>query len=149
MITLALDLGTTTGFAIGNAGSIISGTWGLKPSRYDSSGMRFVKFAARLNEMYDSRPFGIVVYEEVRRHKGTDAAHIYGGLLAVLQSWCIDKGIPYTAVPVGVIKKSATGKGNAGKDEVLRAVRVMGFDPVDDNEADALALLMYRLGGGE
>ena len=35
----------------------------------------------------------------------------------------------------------ATGKGNAPKDAMLAAVRRWGYAPVDDNEADAIALL--------
>lgn len=48
---------------------------------------------------------------------------------------------PYCGVPVGSIKKRATGKGNAEKAAMVAAVRSMGFEPSDDNEADALALL--------
>ena len=54
-------------------------------------------------------------------------------------------------MPVGVIKRFATGKGNAGKDAVIAAMRARGFSPADDNEADALALLLWaaahRVGG--
>ena len=39
----------------------------------------------------------------------------------------------------------ATGKGNAGKPAVMRAVRERGFEPADDNEADALALLLWAI----
>ena len=34
-------------------------------------------------------------------------------------------------------------KGNAGKDEVLAAMRKRGHAPADDNEADALAILFW------
>jgi Holliday junction resolvasome RuvABC endonuclease subunit len=51
-------------------------------------------------------------------------------------------------VPVGTIKRHATGRGNADKDAVIAAVRALGFDPVDDNEADALALLDWALEHG-
>jgi Holliday junction resolvasome RuvABC endonuclease subunit len=44
-------------------------------------------------------------------------------------------------LPVGTIKRHATGNGNASKEAVIAAVRSLGFDPADDNEADALALL--------
>jgi hypothetical protein len=49
--------------------------------------------------------------------------------------------IPYSGVGVGTIKKSATGRGNAGKPEMIAAMRRLGHLPDDDNEADALALL--------
>ena len=48
-------------------------------------------------------------------------------------------------MPVGTIKRHATGKGNAGKDEVIAAMRARGFAPADDNEADALALLDWAM----
>jgi Holliday junction resolvasome RuvABC endonuclease subunit len=41
---------------------------------------------------------------------------------------------------VGTIKKHATGKGNAGKDEMIASVQARGHQPADDNEADAIAL---------
>jgi Holliday junction resolvasome RuvABC endonuclease subunit len=82
-----------------------------------------------------------VVFEEVRRHVGVDAAHAYGGFMGQLMAWCEHHQIPYQGVPVGTIKKHATGKGNASKDEMVASVRARGHNPADDNEADAIALL--------
>ena len=145
--TLALDLGTTTGWAYQFEGRVVvSGTWNLRPGRYDGGGMRFVRFTNHLHELHAADPIGIVYYEEVRAHKGVDAAHVYGGLMATLTSWCEQHGIPYEGVPVGEIKKFATGKGNASKDMVWNAVVAWGHQPVDDNEADALALLKCKAG---
>jgi hypothetical protein len=64
-----------------------------------------------------------VYFEEVRRHAGVDAAHAYGGFMAHLTAWCEHHQIPYQGVPVGTIKKHATGKGNANKDQMIGAVR--------------------------
>ena len=72
---------------------------------------------------------------------GVDAAHVYGGFLATLTSWCEKESIPYQGVSVGTIKQHATGKGNASKKEVMESVKAKGYQPQDDNEADALALL--------
>jgi Holliday junction resolvasome RuvABC endonuclease subunit len=74
---------------------------------------------------------------------GTDAAHVYGGLLAHLTAWCEAQVIPYQGVPVGTIKKHATGKGNADKAAMMAAMHTRGHSPSDDNEADALSLLHY------
>lgn len=145
MTTLALDLGTNTGFAIGGSGPVVSGTWNFKPQRYEGGGMRYLRFRRQLNEIHDAVVISEVWYEEVRRHKSTDAAHVYGGLLATLCSWCEERGIPYGAEPVGAIKKFATGKGNAPKEAMIEAARRWGFEPADDNEADALALLRLRI----
>ncbi len=86
-----------------------------------------------------------IVFEEVRAHAGTDAAHIYGGFLAHLTAWCEEQELPYQGVPVGTIKRFATGKGNAGKDAVIAAIKARGFHPTDDNEADALAILLWAI----
>lgn len=86
-------------------------------------------------------PLGAIYFEEVRRHIGVDAAHAYGGFLATLTAWCEHHSIPYSGVPVGTIKRHATGKGNADKAAVIAAMRALGHSPANDNEADALALL--------
>jgi hypothetical protein len=144
---LALDLGTTTGWAIrGFDGLITSGTVSFKPSRYDGGGMRYLRFTNWLTEIDRlSGPIEAIYFEEVRRHIGTDAAHVFGGLLAVLTSWGELRGVPYQGVPVGRIKRHATGKGNANKEAMVAAARARGFSPADDNEADAIALLLWAL----
>ena len=60
-----------------------------------------------------------------------------------LSAWCEHHGIPYEGVPVGTIKRFATGKGNADKAAMVAAMKARGFNPADDNEADALALLLW------
>ena len=144
---LALDLGTTMGWALQRDGLTLSGTVDLKPRRFEGGGMRYLRFAGWLQEVAGDResPPGAIYFEEVRRHAATDAAHIYGGLMATLTAWCEQRGVPYQGVPVGTIKKHATGKGNASKDMMIAAARGRGFDPRDDNEADALAILHWAL----
>lgn len=144
---LAIDLGSITGWAISTAASRIqSGTVSFRPNRYDGGGMRYLRFRAWLDEVATNAPdLSAVHFEEVRRHVGTDAAHIYGGLLATLTSWCEQRGIAYQGVPVGTIKKFIAGKGNADKQAVINAVRCRGYHPADDNEADAIAILLWAI----
>lgn len=144
---LALDLGTTTGWALQHLdGSIISGTESFKPQRFEGGGMRFLRFKRWLNELLSaSHSINAVYFEEVRRHAGVDAAHAYGGFMGQLTAWCEYQKIPYQGVPVGTIKKHATGKGNAGKEEIVAAMKARGYQPDDDNEADALALLHWAI----
>jgi Holliday junction resolvasome RuvABC endonuclease subunit len=142
---MALDLGTTTGFALKTSdGVIASGTVSLRPSRYDGGGMRYLRFRGWLDSIAEDSGIPCAVhFEEVRRHVSTDSSHVYGGLLAILSAWCEQRGIAYQGVPVGTIKRFITGKGNADKAAVIAAVRARGFNPVDDNEADALAILLW------
>jgi len=144
---LALDLGTTTGWALlDGSGHITSGSESFRPQRFEGGGMRYLRFRRWISEVQESvSEIQFLCFEEVRRHVGVDAAHVYGGLLATLTAWCEHHQIPYQGVPVGTIKKHATGKGNAGKADVITAIRARGYDPVDDNEADALALLNWAI----
>ena len=149
---LALDLGSTTGWAVRNGRCrILHGTAEFRPTRFEGGGMRYLRFGKWLDQALEvTGGIDAVYFEEVRRHIGTDAAHTYGGFLAALTSWCEAKGIAYQGVSVGTIKRFATGKGNADKAAVIDAMRTRGFAPRDDNEADALAILLWAIetGGG-
>jgi hypothetical protein len=144
---LALDLGTHTGWAVyQHDGTITSGTERFTPQRFEGGGMRFLRFKRWLNELrMTTGEIHAVFFEEVRRHAGVDAAHAYGGFMSHLTAWCEQHRIPYQGVPVGTIKKHATSKGNASKEDMVTAAKKRGHDPCDDNEADALALLHWAL----
>lgn len=144
---LTLDLGTTTGWAIRPIDGTIAHGWvSLKPGRFEGGGMRFLRFKQWLSQLKGQvGEIQAVYFEEVRRHQGVDAAHVYGGLMATLTAWCEHHKIPYQGVPVGTIKLHATGKGNAGKDAMIEAMQLKGHPVTDDNEADALAILHWAL----
>lgn len=146
-IIFALDLGTTTGWALCDEhGHVVSGSIRFKPGRFEGGGMRYLRFKRWLTETKASAGnIHAVYFEEVRRHVGVDAAHAYGGFLAHLTAWCESHAIPYAGVPVGTIKRFITGKGNADKESVIAAVRAKNFNPQDDNEADALAIILWAI----
>jgi Holliday junction resolvasome RuvABC endonuclease subunit len=147
LVVLALDLGTTTGWALRSRdGQIAHGFVNFKPQRFEGGGMRYLRFKRWLSEITGAvGEIHSVYFEEVRRHSGVDAAHVYGGLMATLTTWCEHHNVPYQGIPVGTIKKHATGKGNAGKAEVIASMRAKGHPVTDDNEADALALLGWAI----
>ena len=147
LVVLALDLGTTTGWALRSRdGQLAHGFVSFKPQRFEGGGMRYLRFKRWLSEVHGAvGEIHSVYFEEVRRHNGVDAAHVYGGLMATLTTWCEHHNVPYQGIPVGTIKKHATGKGNAGKAEVIQAMRAKGHPVTDDNEADALALLGWAI----
>lgn len=144
---LALDLGTKTGWASQSEGSaaFTSGVQKFANDRFSGGGMRYLKFEKWLLDMPQPSQ---VVFEEVRRHRGTDAAHVYGGLMAVLTKHCEANKIPYAGVPVGTIKKYWTKNGGCSKDAMIKEAVNRGFDPIDDNESDALALIHYWIEKG-
>lgn len=144
---LALDLGTTTGWVLHAAdGRTVSGIQRFSPGRFEGGGMRYLRFRQWLTETKAcAEPIEAIYFEEVRRHIGVDAAHTYGGFLDTLTAWAEHHGIPYAGVPVGTIKRHATGKGNADKAAMVAAARARGHAPLDDNHADALCLLAWAL----
>ena len=147
-MSLCLDLGTQTGWALLSRKKVIaSGSKNLKGDRFQGGGMRFLKFVSFLGERLDyaAGQLKIVFFEAVRRHLGVDAAHAYGGFLGHLTAWCEQRAIAYEGVPVGTIKRHATGKGNASKAMVIESIVRRGHKPIDDNEADAPPLAYWAL----
>lgn len=75
------------------------------------------------------------------RAGGTTHAHALGELGGAVRLELWDRGIPYVDVPPASLKKYATGRGNANKEQVLvAAVRRLDYQGADPNEADALWL---------
>jgi Holliday junction resolvasome RuvABC endonuclease subunit len=155
MRTLALDLGTQTGWAFAaNPAAVVRGAWDLSFTRRDATGRRhfddgaarYARLVENLDRLREDLRFERVYFEEVRRHKGVIAAQIYGGLMSHLQTWCAAQGLPYRGVGVGPIKKHVTGKGNASKVEMLLALERAGYACGSEDEADALGLLLFVLG---
>lgn len=143
MKIVAVDLGTRCGYAVLNGSApVVVGVMDFSTRKHEGGGFRYLRFAAAIRELLSPKP-QLVAYEEVRRHLGTDAAHVYGGLLAHLQAICEELKVPYVGIPVAAVKRAATGKGNADKAAVLEAARERWpkLEIVDDNAADALFVL--------
>lgn len=142
---LAIDIGTQLGWALGACdGTVKGGSESFSPAKHGGHGPRWLAFRQFLADT--GRAAGeihAVYFEDVKRHEGVLAAHAYGGFLAMLQAWCAANRIPMHPVGVGAIKKHWTGKGNANKALMVESAKARGFRPVDDNHADALAILSY------
>lgn len=139
---IGIDPATQTGWAVLTpAGSLIgSGSVSFSfDARHEGGGMRFVRAGRFFAKLVAQYPGCLVVYERVDRHRGTAAAHVYGGIVAELQRVCEEAEVPYRGVPVAHAKQTATGKGNAKKKEMIAAAaRRWDVVVADDNEADAL-----------
>ncbi|GMV83375.1 MAG: hypothetical protein AMXMBFR7_45590 [Planctomycetota bacterium] len=148
MRILALDTGTITGWAYKDADhSIKSGTWDLTPHSGQRPGERLRTFYLNLREFDKSVPIDLIVYEEQHGHSGTAAAHLYGAFIGIIQLYSELFQVRYAPVGVQMLKKFATGRGNASKEEMIAAAQKR-FHPQhieDDNHADALHLLDYAI----
>ncbi len=140
MKILAIDPATKCGFAHSCG---VSGTWDLSVRRDESAGMRLIRLRGKLNELFESEPASLLVFEAARHAapKMQGALVVQATIQGVLILWAEDHGVEYRGYSPSEIKKFATGKGNASKADMMAAA-VERFGPVgDDNEADALFLL--------
>lgn len=140
MNILALDLGNTTGWAfVDSNGRRTSGVWKLHNPLCD--GLRFLRLRTNIYAIHEE--FGIhhIVYERVRRHEGTQAAHVYGGYLAIVHLFGHENNVTVAGTEVKSLKVHATGMGAAHKNDMVAAAWKKGWKPSDHNEADAMWLL--------
>lgn len=146
---LALDLATVTGFALrGGEGKVKSGRVRLPAPDPERLGKRLHEFRNWLTDM-KGRAGGIdhVIWEDAFRQPGK-AGEFFGNIVGVLLDWCEHHNITYSTVNASTLKKFATGHGHASKDQMVGAARRLGFDVIDDNEADAIHILRYHLAQG-
>lgn len=142
MTLLAIDLGTRVGYAILKGNKLISGT--KKLGRYkELFGERFCDFHKWLLSVIERYHVDVVYFERV--YAGTEAAHVYGGLMYTLAAVCYQHHIPCNGLTVQAIKKFMTGKGNATKDEMIAAAKQKGFNPKTHDEADAIAIMFLAM----
>jgi hypothetical protein len=144
---LALDLGTHTGWALHQLdGSIISGTEMLQ-----AAALRRRRHALPAFQALAQRTAAASVTSTPCTSRKCAARRASMPHMPTAASWATSpRGASTTTsrtkgVPVGTIKKHATGKGNAGKDEMIAPPGHVVTIPVDDNEADALALLHWAI----
>ena len=143
---LALDLGAHFGWAATE--SVVGCSWigyGHKRLSGDKESMFFYWLRETLEHQYSP---SVVVYEDIKRHLSTAAAHAFGGYRAIMNLNCQMYGIESVGVGVGEWKKHITGKGNAPKNDVIAAIQKRGYNVTDDNEADAIGILLYALETG-
>lgn len=149
---IALDLATTTGFALIGSGIITSGSqyFGTKIKKgqpHPPAGLQFAQFENWLKtRLRDDKP-NEIAYEEVFRWMSSSAAHVFCGLRAIMLKEALRHQVPCFAYSPTTIKKYWTGMGNAKKDAMV-ATTIMRFPELDlasDDEADAIALLHLHL----
>ena len=134
MNILALDVATHCGWATKTA----SGVWDLSIKRDESSGMRLIRFKAKLAEVVKLEKIDLVVFERTAgMHKSSII--VQAELHGVLKIFCEENKLDYRAFSAKEIKTFATGKGNSGKPAMIQAAKdKYNWPGEDDNEADAL-----------
>lgn len=141
---LALDLGTKTGYAVRKRdGKVVHGTEDFTPRTSWAPGQKWQRFRSWLSATITAHNVTQIAFEDVKRHGPGQvlAAHAYGGFRAMLEMVADQHRVTLVPFGVGQIKKHWTGSGVAKKDEMVMQAKGRGFRAMDDNNADALAIL--------
>lgn len=143
---LALDLGQHCGWAYsGHDRRILFGTEKFERKKSEDVGIVWLRFATWVSDIASASDCELIAYEDIMAHRGTIASHWYGGFWAHTTAMAAKANIRCIGVGVKTIKMSACGRGDAGKNDIVMAMIRKGHNPMNDNEADALALLHHVL----
>lgn len=96
---------------------------------------------------------GLIAYE-MPHARGGSATQVLMGFVAVVHEFCAMHGVSHSSVHTATLKKHATGKGNAGKPDMISAALrrwpsrlavhdQIGGNALGDDEADALCILAW------
>ena len=164
---LGVDLGTNCGVCLGDVdtrrperpGNPIAGQLDLSVGPWDTGPLRHI----RLKQFLSVIAPDVIGFEDVKftpdvkgfggKRMGmivarvATASELLGAFKVTLTTWAEEHGIPAQGIPIGTIKKFATGKGNAGKPDMIAAANAKfgveldpdGYEQTGvDNIADAM-----------
>ncbi len=141
---LSLDLGTHCGWCeVRDCIATRSGIVHL-PGPEFHAGLRFLTFSNWLHQFKDINE---IFYEDVPRFESLKSAKVYCGLLAIVQMFCLHRGIPYTNIKSNTVKMefAGPGQGNCKKAVMCGVAHKLGWQgghpstDIDHDEADAIA----------
>lgn len=141
---LSLDLGSRTGWAIfWGKNRKASGTWDLKLGA-SCRPEKYINLAGHLRDCLEKYSVEVIAYEVVHfgTHKGTDAARLYNGLVATLESEAYSFDLALREVHISTAKKALTGNGRASKEDMMKSAKSRWKKASIDysDEADALGV---------
>lgn len=153
--TLALDLGTTTGWALWLPHSVLSGSWRLASPKelrlqqrhgtQRTGDLRVLRLWQLLNHTLAQHPITTLLFEDVPFLSSQAQSQLWASLRTTV--WLAGASLRVRCLPANSLKKFATGHGGASKPDMIAAAQRLpppfGRTPKDDNEADALLLLWW------
>ena len=145
-LVLALDLSTKVGWACGRAGGEPDHGVLLLPKGVAGLGAVACAFLDGLMDLHEVQHFERVVMEaplppQAQTHAHTARLQLY--LAGAVETWCYRRSIECREAAAPTVRKAVLGSGRAKKPEVIAWCQAQGWNPTDDNAADALALWRY------
>jgi Holliday junction resolvasome RuvABC endonuclease subunit len=120
---------TATGIAVGNTLSVVGGDAIL-------SDYRLERIHAVVADIARTHGVDLAVLEDLPTH--AHGAGTTGMVQGVIRLALLSARVPYATVPPSVLKKFATGRGNADKSDLRMALfQRTGLDERNDNKVDA------------
>jgi Holliday junction resolvasome RuvABC endonuclease subunit len=143
---LGLDMATKTGWCllrILDGEVVASGVQDFSKGRGESNGLMFLRFSKWIREFTEFGPIKIVAYEKAHM-RGGDATEICLGFQTRAQEYAASIDVEAAPVATTTLKKFSTGNGKAGKEVMVGYAReLLGREPIDDNEADAVMVARW------
>ena len=146
--TFALDLPTSHSYHSGYQfllgwtfraadSSVIYGTQAFGGKSTEGAGKRLLRFRYWLEDMCAEVGPDAIFFKE------TPWFPVFHSFAATLTAFCEEHKIPYRGVSPGAVKRLIAGDSHANKLAVFKAVTDLGYKPEDDNQAGALAILLF------
>lgn len=132
MRILALDLASNTGFAYNSGTEYHCGTWQLateqelKAARKQRLNRRLdprvTKLFTLVQGLQQLHEFDVITFEDVEFQTYTLQCQLWASLRGAMWTGAFQKNPIFDAVPVGVLKKYATGNWRASKEMMIAAL---------------------------
>jgi len=151
MNILGIDIGTKTGYCYNRGDQLTLGTWTLatdfeitrwgKTRQRRTEDPRIDRLCKRVDALGH---FDVVIFEDVEFASSTFQVQLWSSLRASV--WLCSKKTAIQCIPVGTLKKFATGDGQADKKKMERFFReepsmlLWQEGLIDDNAIDAYFL---------
>ncbi len=142
---LALDIATTTGHAFLSRPGVapVSGIFTVAPGNKDSA-QYFLQFEQLITDLINLHNPHTIIFEApfVGSMKNLNTARRLIGFAVIAELVALKLGVlRVLEVHNASVKKHFTGNGRADKQDMIFECQRRGWEPIDDNEADALAIL--------
>lgn len=145
---LAFDLATKTGWCLVSSQGAILSSGVLDLSREDNEhyGHMFMRLYGFMEKISGGNQRLMLAYE-MAHHRAGPSTRIGVGLNATILLFAAQNGLATPlAVHTATLKKWVTGSGRAEKPAMIAwAKEKLGRDPIDDNEADAVAVALWAM----